>query len=275
LVAQWDYDKNIDCPSDISAGSNKMKNWSCNKAPDHKWIARASDRTGKHGCPCCSGKKIVLSNCLATTHPTIASQLHPTLNDVFTAYNIGAGSNKKPYWQCEKNPDHAWTARVSDRVKGRGCPICNEYKGEKIIREYLEKNSIYFKSQYKFKKFFGIFDFVVKHSNFTGILEFNGEQHYYPVSFGSKKPDADLVKLIDNIKRDHRKIRTCKKQKIPLFIIPYWDRDRIQEILDDLFNGKIPTFSKPSKEVKNCEMKRKQIRIENNIFDPEILYGLI
>jgi hypothetical protein len=31
----------------------------------------------------------------------------------------------------------------------------------------------------------------------------------------------------------------CEKNKIPLIEIPFWEKDRIEEILDSLFNNKI------------------------------------
>jgi len=43
--------------------------------------------------PCLHKEKIILANCLATTHPKIAKQWHPTKNNL-TPLNVGKGSKK-------------------------------------------------------------------------------------------------------------------------------------------------------------------------------------
>lgn len=35
---------------------------------------------------------------------------------------ITSGSHKKVWWKCNKG--HEWTAAISDRIKGNGCPYC-------------------------------------------------------------------------------------------------------------------------------------------------------
>ena len=32
-------------------------------------------------------------------------------------------SGKKVFWKCENG--HSWTARISDRIRGNGCPYCS------------------------------------------------------------------------------------------------------------------------------------------------------
>jgi hypothetical protein len=74
------------------------------------------------GCPYCSGKKVSLSNCLATKNPDLAKQWHPTKNGDLTPYNVTCGSNKKVWWLC--NEDHEWKVKISNRNNGNGCPYC-------------------------------------------------------------------------------------------------------------------------------------------------------
>lgn len=74
-------------------------------------------------------------------------------------------------------------------ISGQGCPVCNESKGEKEIRNWLIKNNIKFESQ---KKFDGCknknhlpFDFYLPEHNIC--IEFNGTQHYKMSTYFGQK----------------------------------------------------------------------------------------
>src|SRR3990172_2392443 len=60
------------------------------------------------------------------THPEIAGEWHPEKNGSLTADSVLAGSNKRFWWRCPKDPDHVWQASPANRM-GRnrtGCPCC-------------------------------------------------------------------------------------------------------------------------------------------------------
>ena len=62
----------------ILNGTNDKVWWQCDKGPDHEWETTVSHRTfGGNGCPCCTGRKLSVTNSLATKSPKIAAQLHP------------------------------------------------------------------------------------------------------------------------------------------------------------------------------------------------------
>ena len=60
-------------------------------------------------------KKYVFDN------PALIAEWHPNKNPI-DPHEITEGSNRKVWWQCEKN--HEWEARVADRSQGKGCPYC-------------------------------------------------------------------------------------------------------------------------------------------------------
>lgn len=130
IAEEWDYKKNFPLtPYDVTGGSINKVHWKCNKAPDHEWKAQINSRVirsinGQGKCPCCQGKKAVLSNCLATIRPDIAEEWDLSSNSN-TPYNITPGSSQKVIWKCKNNQEHTWQATVSDRVNGHGCPYCN------------------------------------------------------------------------------------------------------------------------------------------------------
>ena len=131
LASQWHPTRNGDLtPQDVVAGSNKKFWWKCCKGPDHEWVAALVDRTAKgSGCPCCAGQRLSVTNSLATLHPDIAAEWHPTKNGDATPQDIGAGSAKKVWWKCREGPDHEWKAALVYRTRtGSGCPYCAGYK---------------------------------------------------------------------------------------------------------------------------------------------------
>lgn len=62
-------------------------------------------------------------NDLATTHPELVAEWHPTKNGSLTPQRVSFGSEKKVWWlgKC----GHEWQALVCMRAKGQGCLICS------------------------------------------------------------------------------------------------------------------------------------------------------
>ena len=105
-----------------------------------------------------------------------------------------------------------------EHLRGKGCPICRESKGEKEIRNILLNKNINFISQYKFNDCKNIktlpFDFYLPDLN--TCIEFQGEQHYKPINWFGGIPVFNQL-----IKRDKIKEKYCLKNEIKLLIIPY------------------------------------------------------
>jgi hypothetical protein len=228
----WHPTKNDNTPEEITFGCMKKMWWKCPVADDHEWQEIPAYLSKGHGCPFCAGKRVCLSNCLATTNPEIAQEWHP--KNKLLSHMVMAHSNKKVWWRCCKG--HEWQAIPSNRTNGRNCPICNESKGEKLVGDFLEKNNFQFKRQHRFKtcrnKRRLPFDFVVYGKNWVKAIEYQGEQHYVPVSFGG---NANLNFSVVN-KHDAIKRNWCHKNQIPLLEIPYWNIDTINLILSDFLD---------------------------------------
>lgn len=122
LVAQWHPAKNGQLkPTQVSSGSHRIVWWICDKG--HEWRAAVKTRISGCGCPVCANKTVLAgANDLATTHPQLADQWHPTKNLSLKPEQVLAGSSRKVWWQCENG--HEWLARISARARGSGCPIC-------------------------------------------------------------------------------------------------------------------------------------------------------
>lgn len=105
-----------------------------------------------------------------------------------------------------------------EHLRGKGCPICNESKGEKEIRNILEIKRIKFIPQHKFNDCKNInklpFDFYLPDHNIC--IEYHGLQHYEPIKWFGGQDVFDKL-----IKRDKIKKNYCIEKNIKLIIIPY------------------------------------------------------
>ena len=116
-------------------------------------------------------------------------------------------------------------------------------KGEEKIIEILKRNKIKFEREKSFSDLArGKYRFDFYLPNWRGrpcIIEFHGEQHYKQV----KKFQPTRKDFLAQKERDRRKISYCLARRIDLYIVPYWELDRI-ETIGDLFKESFKTKSK-------------------------------
>lgn len=128
ILEEWHPTRNNDLePKSVSYGSEKKIWWRCNKG--HEWLASLNSRTSsKVGCPICSGHQVLEGyNDLATVHPEIAREWHPTRNGDLRPQDVTSGSSKKVWWQCSLG--HEWRVSVGNRTsQSGGCPYCSNHK---------------------------------------------------------------------------------------------------------------------------------------------------
>lgn len=122
-----------------------------------------------------------------------------------------------------------WNVCPDKFKNSRECPSCKrESKGERKISSILENLKFSFIKQYRFKNCFdkGVLSFDFYIPEFNMCIEYQGEQHYRPVSiFGGD----DSFK--SQIKRDKIKKKYCKLNSIDLLIIPYWKIQDVEKII--------------------------------------------
>lgn len=129
-------------------------------------------------------------------------------------------------------PVHGKFSQVGgSHLQGKGCPICNESKDEKQIREYLENNNLKYIPQKKFKDCRNKrplpFDFYLP--DYNVCIEYDGRQHftYKGGFFGNKTPMEEFLKLKNN---EIIKNKYCKDNDIRLIRIPFF-QNNINDIL--------------------------------------------
>ena len=136
-------------------------------------------------------------------------------------------------------PKHGKFSQMpSSHLNGQGCPKCNKYKGEIVIRDFLTKYKMEFEEQKKFKgckdKRELKFDFYLLKYNLC--IEYDGIQHFEKVNWDGKYTDEKLEENLQSCKlRDQIKNEYCKNNKINLLRIKY--NENIEEKLTEYFQN--------------------------------------
>lgn len=104
-------------------------------------------------------------------------------------------------------------------------------KGENKIVDMLNAAGLRFEREKTFsdlKHGTFRFDFCIYVDGGRVIVEYNGEQHYHFVKRFYKTPN-EWRKMQEN---DRRKISYCLANNIPIYVIPYWEIDKLRAAAD-------------------------------------------
>lgn len=169
------------------------------------------------GCGCfkCKSEKII--NNLSKSHEQYVKELK-TINQNIIPLEKYQGACTPILHRCLKD-NNKWYTIPSRILSGGGCPRCNESKGERQVRLWLEEHNISYEKQYKFEDCCDNkplpFDFYLP--TYNKAIEYDGKQHFEPIEFfGGQKAFEYLIKH-DAIKNEY-----CKNNNIPLLRIPYY-----------------------------------------------------
>jgi hypothetical protein len=97
------------------------------------------------------------------------------------------------------------------------------------------------------------------------LIEYQGEQHYYPIIFGNKEGNSKEKCFENNVIRDNKKELYCKNKNIPLLAIPYWDFENISLIIDNYLKNKTIITSPMPDKLYKYEKLRQKILLNINI----------
>lgn len=216
------------------AGASKRISVKC-KIDGHKWEPFAYNLLAGCGCSECFNKRRGNINHIKVDEKLIKLKyIHSNIE--FLEVPFLARDNvscRCKICGCE------WRASYDNLTKENhtGCPYCNQNTsfGEKNIGRYLTEWDLLYIPQYKFEDLKDIsylpFDFYLPDNNV--LIEFDGEQHYYPVHFGGLSYEDAYNNFIITVKHDNMKNLYCFQHKINLIRIPYWERDNLDYCLFD------------------------------------------
>ena len=210
------------------------------------FLQTSDDHLAGCGCPDCAHERLI-DALRSNTQEFIekAITVHGNKYD-YSQFEYGR-RNTKSTIICSKHG--SFLQEAGAHLSGSGCPRCKNSKGENVITQHLKQRNVKFSSQHRFLNSTISsyrFDFFVNDI----VIEFQGSQHYIPYSWGSNKKNAGEINLADSIRRDSDKSNWCKANNVEMWVIPFWDIDRIPEFLDALIDGqKKPNPSPPPKMV--------------------------
>ena len=117
--------------------------------------------------------------------------------------------------------------------RGTGCPKCSCSSCESKLDVFFNKYNIKFECQkrYDICKDKNVLPFDRYLPEYNVLIEYDGEQHYYPVNFGGitdkqAQTNFQITQLHDNIKNAF-----CTANNIPLIRIPYWEKNNLEEFV--------------------------------------------
>ena len=180
------------------------------------------------GCPEC-GRLSMISSKLKSKEQFVedANKVHDNIYD-YSKFQYINNKTKSiiicpihgEFWQT---PAH--------HLGGCGCPKCKSSKGERTIRQFLKTNGISFNEQHRFTKCKNIlplpFDFYLPDHN--TCIEYDGEQHFFPIKCWNGEKGLGEVRKRDTIKNEF-----CRTNNIKLVRIRY-NQDP-EEILSNLLD---------------------------------------
>jgi len=160
---------------------------------------------------------------------------------------------------CECGNTHS--SQPSLLLQGHRCGHCTMSKPETEVVRILENNNIFYTHDYKFSdckyKNELKFDFWLEDCGW--IIEVDGKHHFEPVQFNGIDIDRAIARHKYSIKMDNIKNKYCTLNDIKLLRIPYWDFDKLDEIINkyilnkELENTYGVTYSSKKKKLKDAK----------------------
>ena len=141
---------------------------------------------------------------------------------------------------CIICPEHGefWQTPINHLWNREGCPVCAQSKGELAVGMILKTLKYEYCSQYPLviNNHNYRIDFCVIINNSPVFIEYNGKQHYEPITIFGGEAAFKLQQERDNIIREY-----CKENKIQLleysYIIPLIDlKTTIEKDLENVKN---------------------------------------
>ena len=148
---------------------------------------------------------------------------------------IGKYTGTHKYIECECLIDgYKWKSFACNLLNGSaGCPKCNMSVGENKIVDFMEKYNLLYTRQKTFDNCrdklplkFDVFD---EDNNIA--IEFQGEQHFFPVDFETNNPQKAKIQFQELKKRDEIKKKYCNDNNIKLICVPYYERNNVEDFL--------------------------------------------
>lgn len=218
------YYPDIEPLSQFSGNAGKV-HFRC-KVCGYEWDAVANGFMIRHskGCPKCLHRARVTENELR--------ERITKMNTTILYLDSYTDMSHKARFMC-KSCNYVWSALPGNILSRGTCPHCKISLGEKTIENYLINHHITYLREYKFPECKNKrplpFDFYLPDYNLC--IEYDGEQHFQPVTFHKYTLEQAERKLRYVQQNDTIKNEFCKTRDIKLLRIPYTEFKNIDDIL--------------------------------------------
>lgn len=150
-----------------------------------------------------------------------------------------AGSDRnRGVWECECSCGTPIIVNQMELQRGDtlSCGCLRSSFGEQAIETILKENKITYTKEYSFQDLVSNknvplrFDFAIFENNILKcLIEYDGEQHYLNKTDGVWTDTLEVRQQRDKVKNNY-----CLNHNIPLYRIPYWEKNNIS--LDLIFS---------------------------------------
>lgn len=213
-------------PLEEYSGYDKKINFKCLFCDNH-WKSTPHHVLDGHDCPKCStrvlGEKSRKSqDCFENQVLLLGDGEYSVIGKYIT--------NKIAVEMLHLKCGNRWFVRPDSFLFSNSrCPKCKYSNGEICIIKNLDRNRISYVFQYKIPNQKGkgrlSFDFYLPEYNLC--LEYHGKQHYEPVEFF-----GGINSFKKQKENDYKKENYCLDNNIKLLIIPYWEFNNIEKIIE-------------------------------------------
>ena len=211
--------------------ANTPMKYKCPKHPDKDTKISYNSLMKGSGCPYCAGHG-------KSTVEEIKKEFSKRGYELLENEYKNVATPMK--YRCPKHPDKDTKISYSNLKNDCGCPYCSDILNSKLskkVEEWLSNNNIFHEKEHRFNdckyKRTLRFDFYLPDCN--TCIEADGGQHFKPATFGGISKEKaienfELTKIRDEIKNEY-----CKKKKIKLIRIPYFEIENVEKILNREF----------------------------------------
>jgi hypothetical protein len=208
----------------------------------YKWFTTPDKIIHKiTGCPECA--KINRAKKKAKSCDTFVDEVYKKNPDIEVIGEY-AGAKIKTEFKCRICHNTWATTPDSILNANTGCPICAQSHGERCITNWLKSSAINFMPQHKFDDCRDLeclpFDFYLPEYNLC--IEYDGEQHFHPVNFGGISDACAMINFKKTQMHDDIKSTYCIKHNIELLRISYFEKNKIDDILNNVIMNNMIKF---------------------------------
>lgn len=132
LAQEWHPTKNNSRTPDNVHSKADLRVWWLGSECGHEWVTNITNRTVLgYGCPYCSNKLFSEGvNDISTQNLPVLKEWDYSKNSI--APTQAFQNSVKHWWKCSLG--HEWSASVSGRMRGSGCPKCAKLELSTVLR---------------------------------------------------------------------------------------------------------------------------------------------